>query len=118
MRKLIIDSFIAIGGREIGVLDASGQQLHPQLAALAGLVPYMAVPVVGVGGAELERVERGVRERAVEAARLHVAVDGFVSVWDSCVEAMNGMLLAMDARMSKWEQQVDRIEKQRQIQPV
>ncbi len=29
LRRLVRDTFIAVGGREIGVLDASGQQLNP-----------------------------------------------------------------------------------------
>ena len=94
-------------------------QLHAQLLTLTQLLPAITPPSVSVSVADVERLEGEMRQRVVEVARLHVAVDRFVAVWDSCVEAVNGMLLSMDAKMSRWEQQVDRLEKQqRHAQPV
>ena len=92
--------------------------LHSQLTQLAQLLPHITPPALNVSQADVERLERAMRERAVEVARLHTAVDRFVSVWDSCVEAMNAMLLAVDARMARWEQQVGTIERQRHVQSV
>ena len=102
------------------LLSQYGQltQLHSQLVQLTQLLPHITPPPLNVSVAEVEKLEKTIRERAVDVARLHVAIDRFVSMWDSCVEAINGTLLAMDSRMSKWEQQVERIEKQRQAQPV
>ena len=92
--------------------------LHSQLTRLTQLLPHITPPATTVTAADVDRLEKAMRERAVEVARLHVAIDRFVSVWDSCVEAINGMLLAMDARMSRWEQQVDSVAKQKQLQTV
>ena len=65
------------------VLSQYGQltQLHSQLTRLTQLLPNITPPAVTVSVGEVEKLEKAMRDRAVEVARLHVAVDRFVCVW-------------------------------------
>ncbi len=49
LRLMIRDAIVAVGGREMGVLDEQGQQLNPRMAG-AGFSSFTDVAVLGVAG--------------------------------------------------------------------